>query len=87
MKPVRWDNIAASAVLSIALIISANLIAPSRYSAFALAGGVYIRVDGRSGEIMTCTYGTGCQRTWVEPKPDQVDNLMANAANEIGNSN
>lgn len=84
-RSVRWDLIAASALLGACLIISAYLLAPPRYAAFALngVGYTFVRVDRVSGELLRCEYSQGCQRVWIQPAPDEVDNIAANVANEI----
>lgn len=86
MKSVRWDIIAASALLSVSLVISANLIAPPRYAAFALADYTFARLDQKTGDVIRCTWKDQCERVLTQP-PDDLDNLMANVANEVENSN
>ena len=86
MKPIRWDLLAAAALLSAGLVVSAYLIAPQRYTALVVADYTFIRLDQRTGEAIRCSWVEQCERILTQP-PDDIDNLMANAANEIENSN
>jgi hypothetical protein len=85
MKQVRWDLIAASAILGVSLVISAFLMVPPRYSAFMVADYTFVRIDHRSGEAIRCVWKQQCERVITQP-PDDLDDRMANVANEIGDS-
>lgn len=55
MSALRWDYLLASALLSGALVLSAYLLAPPRYTAFAYERwATIVRIDQRTGEIISC---------------------------------
>lgn len=88
MEAPRWDLIAASVIIGVGMVVSALIVAPNRYEVVRHSESAVVRLDLKSGEMISCGYveqmQMQCREVWSSTEAErEIDKIASDTRNEL----